>query len=166
MAEMGSLTLPSEEKPAMNRAQLLVLMGAVFLTGCFVQLRRTAAAGEEVDVIVNKANTIDDLPLADAKKVFLGDKSTWPSGKRVTVLMFAKGLPERAVVLREIFKMPEDQLEQYFVQAAFAGKISAPPKEVASAAQMKQAVAVNPGAIGYLKKEDLDDTVKAVLKLQ
>jgi hypothetical protein len=31
---------------------------------------------------------------------------------------------------------------------------------------MKQAVAGNPGAIGFVKKEDVDDTVKVVLKLQ
>lgn len=150
----------------MKRAQVLLLAVAVFVAGGILLLREAAAGGEEVDIIVNKTNPIDDLPLADAKKAFLGDKTTWPNGKRVTALMLAQGLPERVVVLREIFKMPEDQLSQYFVQAAFAGKISAPPKEVSSAAQMKQAVAANPGAIGYVKKEDVDDTVKAVLKLQ
>ena len=150
----------------MKHAHYLLLAAAVLVAGGTLLIRGTAAAGEEVDIIVNKANTIDDLSLADAKKVFMGDKSTWPSGKRVTILMLAQGLPERAVVLREIYKMPEDQFGQYFVQAAFAGKVAAPPKDIASAAQMKQAVAANPGAIGFVKKEDVDDTVKAVLKLQ
>jgi hypothetical protein len=149
----------------MKRAQLLLIAATVMAVGG-VLVGEASAGGEEVDIIVNKTNTIGDLSLADAKKAFLGDKSAWPSGKRVTVLMLAQGTPERAVVLREIFKMPEDQLSQYFVQAAFAGKISAPPKEVPSAAVMKQVVAANPGAIGYVKREDLDDTVKAVLKLQ
>jgi hypothetical protein len=150
----------------MKRTQLLALVAAIVLAGGTLLLRMAAAAGEEVDIIINKTNTVDDLPLADAKKVFMGDKSTWPSGKRVTVLMLAQGLPERAVILREIYKMPEDQLGQYFVQAAFAGKVSAPPKDIASAALMKQTVAGNPGAIGFVKKEDVDDTVKVVLKLQ
>ncbi|HXC31363.1 MAG TPA: hypothetical protein VNZ56_02760 [Verrucomicrobiae bacterium] len=149
----------------MKRAQLLLIAATLMAVGGLL-VREASAGGEEVDIIVNKTNTIDDLPIADAKKVFLGDKTTWPSGKRVTVLMLAQGMPERAVVLREIYKMPEDQLGQYFVQAAFAGKISAPPKEVASAAQMKQAVAANPGAIGYVKRDEVDDSVKAVLKLQ
>jgi ABC-type phosphate transport system substrate-binding protein len=129
-------------------------------------LRRATAAGGEVDVIVNKANTVDDLPVADAKKVFMGDKTTWPSGKRVTILMLAPGQPERADVLRQIYKMSEDDYGQYFTASAFAGKIAAPPKDISSAAQMKQAVAANAGAIGYVKKEDVDDTVKTVLKLQ
>jgi ABC-type phosphate transport system substrate-binding protein len=150
----------------MKRAQLLLLAAAVLVAGGTLLLRRAAAAGAEVDVIVNKANTIDDLPLADAKKVFMGDKSTWPSGKRISILMLAPGYPERALALREIYKMSEDDYGQYFTQAAFAGKVAAPPKDVGSAAQMRQAVAANPGAIGYVKKEDVDDTVKAVLKLQ
>ena len=150
----------------MKRAQALLLAAAVLVVGSALLFRSAAAAGGEVDVIVNKANTVDDLPIADAKKVFMGDKTTWPSGKRVTILMLAPGLPERADVLRLIYKMSEDEYGQFFTAAAFAGKVAAPPKDVGSAAQMKQAVAANPGAIGYLKKEDLDDTVKAVLKLQ
>jgi hypothetical protein len=93
MAEMRSLTLPSEENPEMRRAQLLLLAAATLVASGTLLLRKAAAAGEEVDVIVNKANTIDDLPIADAKKVLMGAKSTWPSGKRVTILMLAQGLP-------------------------------------------------------------------------
>jgi len=150
----------------MKRFHFLLLASAILFGSATLLLREAAAAGGEVDVIVNKANTIDDLSIADAKKVFMGDKTTWPSGKRITVLMLALGQPERGVVLREIYKMPEDQLGQYFVQAAFAGKVSAPPKDVGSAAQMKQSVADTLGAIGYVKKEDVDDTVKVVLRLQ
>jgi hypothetical protein len=62
--------------------------------------------------------------------------------------------------------MSERNLAQYFTAAAFAGKLAAPPKDIASTAQMKWAVAANPGAIGFVKKEYVDDTVKAVLKPQ
>ena len=150
-----------------KRAQFLILAGALLLVASgTVLLHRASAAGGEVDVIVNKANGIDDLSLADAKKIFMGDKTTWPSGKRVTILMLAPGQPERTTVLRQVYKMSEDEFVQYFTQAAFAGKVSAPPKDIAAATQMKQSVAANPGAIGYLKKEDVDDSVKVVLKLE
>jgi ABC-type phosphate transport system substrate-binding protein len=128
-------------------------------------LSEHALAAGEVSIIVNKANTISDLSLADAKKIFMGDKTTWPSGKRISVLMAASGSPERAVVLREIFKMSDAEYTKYFMQAAFTGKVTAPPKEVSSAAQMKQSVAGSPGAIGCVKNEDVDDTVKVVLKI-
>src|SRR5258708_11079981 len=81
-AEAGNLTLPSEEKPVMKRAQLLLLAAAILVAGSALLLRRAAAAGGEVDVIVNKANTVDDLPISDAQKDFMGDKTTWPRRKR------------------------------------------------------------------------------------
>jgi ABC-type phosphate transport system substrate-binding protein len=150
----------------MKRTQWSVMATGILIATGMLLVRRTAAADPEVDVIINNANTIGELSIDNAKKVFMGDKSSWPSGKRVTILMLSSGQPERAVVLREIYKMPEDQYQQYFTQAAFAGKVSAPPKDVATTAQMKQAVASNPGAIGYVKKDDVDDSVKVALKLQ
>ena len=138
--------------------------------GRAVKKRKQPSIGDAHDEPAQKGLPLlplhGDLSPADAKKVFMGDKSTWPSGKRVTILMLSPGQPERAVALREIYKMSEDDYGQYFTQAAFAGKVSAPPKDVGSPAQMKQAIAANPGAIGYVKKEDVDDTVKPVLKLQ
>ena len=149
----------------MNRRSLIVssllAAGAVLL---FLQPARQTLAADEVDVIVNKANTLDELTVAEARKVFMGDKSVWPSGKRVTILMMAPGQPERAVILREIYKMSDGDYTKYFMQAAFTGRVTAPPKETSSAAQMKQLVSENPGVIGYVKKSDVDDTVKVVLK--
>lgn len=141
---------------------------AVMLLAAFVlllPLRRTAAQGDEVDIIVNKSNNIPDLTIGDAKKIFLGEKTTWPNGKRITILMLAQGQPERAVVLRDIYKMSEGDYSKYFLQAAFTGKVTAPPKEVSSGSQVKQFIADNPGAIGYIKVSDVDETTKVVLRL-
>jgi ABC-type phosphate transport system substrate-binding protein len=146
--------------------QFVLLAGALVVVGLSISSRPVDAGGDEVDVIVNKTNPTGDLPLADARKFFMGDKSTWSNGKRVTILMLAQGQPERAVALREIYKMSEGDFAKYFMQAAFQGKVAAPPKDVASGTQVKQAIADNAGAIGYVKKEDVDDTVKVILKIQ
>src|SRR5262245_54129193 len=142
--------------------RICCLLGGLLLAA--PPLTLISAAGE-VDIIVNKANTTADLSVADARKIFLGDKTTWPSGKRVSILMLAQGQPEREVVLRDIYKMSESDYAKYFLQAAFTGKVSAPPKDIPSAAQLRQAVAENPGAHAYGKKEDLADSVKVVLRL-
>jgi ABC-type phosphate transport system substrate-binding protein len=49
--------------------------------------------------------------------------------------------------------------------AAFTGQVEAAPKEHPSAAQMKLRLAGNPNAIGYLKKEYVDNSVKVLLRL-
>ena len=79
--------------------------------------------------------------------------------------MAAPGSPERSAVLAAIYKMTESDYAKYFLQAAFTGAVAAPPKDASSSAQVKQLVAENPGAIGYIKQADADDTVKVVFKL-
>jgi hypothetical protein len=68
-------------------------------------------------------------------------------------------------VLRGIYNMSETDYSRYFLEAIFTGRLPAPPKEVGSPAQMKQFLAANPGAIGYLNKADVDDTVRIVLRI-
>jgi ABC-type phosphate transport system substrate-binding protein len=139
--------------------------GVIFFASVAMPGSPVAAAGDEVDVIVNKGNPVGELSLSDARKIFIGDKGSWPNGKRITVLMLAPGQPERAVLLHEVYKMGEADYSKYFLQASFTGKVEAPPKDVASAAEVKQAVAANIGAIGYVKSGDADDSVKVVLKI-
>ena len=150
----------------MKKRNLLLLLASSFLTVLCLNIPplRVASAADEVDVIVNKTNSIVDLSLGDAQKIFKGEKTTWPNGKRVTILMLAPGQPERSVILHDIYKMSDAEYGKFFLEATFSGQVSAPPKEASSAAQIKQMVADNPGGIGYVKKSDVDDSVKVVLK--
>jgi hypothetical protein len=126
----------------------------------------TPAAGEEVDVVVNRTNGIGTLSVGEARKIFLGDRSRWPGGNHILVLMFGAGQSERGVILREIYRMSETDYARYFLQAAFTGRIPAPPKNVSSALEMKQFLTANPRAIGYLRKSDVNDALKVVLELR
>jgi hypothetical protein len=123
------------------------------------------ASGDEVDLVVGKSSSVNTLSMDDARKIFLCEKSTWPGGKHITVLMFAPGEPGRSTILHEIYKMSETDYSKYFLEAIFTGRLPAPPKEADSSAHMKRYLVANPWAIGYLKKEDVDDTVKVVLRI-
>ena len=124
------------------------------------------ASRDEVDVVVSRSNGVGTLSLDGVQKIFRGETSAWPgSGKRIAILMLAPGQPERSVILREIYKMSEPDYSKYFLEAIFTGRLSAPPKEVGSPAQMKHYLSSNPCAVGYLKKQDVDDTVRVVLRV-
>ena len=123
-----------------------------------------ARAADEVAVVVNKGNDVNGMSLELARKFFLGDKSVWPNGRRVTVLMSASGSPEREAALHSIYKMSESEYAKYFLQAAFTGRVQTPPKDV-SATEVKKMVADNPGAIGCIRKDQVDDSVKVALIL-
>ena len=150
----------------MKRQILSAAIAGLLFAGCLCVAWPGAATGdEEVDVVVNKSNSVTTLSLNEARKVFMGEKTLWPGGKHIRVFMLAPGVPARAVVLREIYKMTEADYTKYFLQAAFNGKVQAPPKDLDTAAQMKQFLSANPGAIGYLRRIDADDSVRVVLRL-
>ena len=105
-------------------------------------------------VIVSSANPVDNLSLGELKKLFLGDKSRWDTGKAVAPVMVGPGAPERAAFLKTVCGMNDADMSKYFMQAAFTGKSVTPPKDVGSGAAVKSAVASSPGAIGFVKASD------------
>lgn len=148
----------------MQKRILITILSLSVMASC-ARLLTVSAAVEEVNIVVNKSNTIGSLSREEVRRIFMGEKSSWPGGKRIIVLMLAPDQAERAVILREVYRMNESDYTKYFLQAAFAGRVEEAPKELPSAIQMKARLAANPAAIGYLKKEDMDDSVKVVMKL-
>jgi ABC-type phosphate transport system substrate-binding protein len=130
-----------------------------------VDARSVQAAGDPIVVIVNSSNPIDNLSMAELKKLFLSERSRWDTGKAVAPVMLAAGAPERTSFLKTVCGMTDADLGKYFLQAAFTGKSATPPKDVGSAAALKAFVAGSAGAIGFVKAADLpsgDTSVKAV----
>jgi len=148
----------------MHKLILAMTLAFALMVGC-VRLLTVSAAVQEVDVVVSKANSAGPLSREEVRRIFMGDKSSWAGGKRITVLMLASGEPERVVVLQAVFKMNESEYAKYFLQAAFTGHVLAAPRDLASAAQMKARLAANPNAIGYLSKADLDENVRVIVRL-
>jgi ABC-type phosphate transport system substrate-binding protein len=149
-------------KQIWNSSILCVLL---LLAALAVWNAPAVADDAQVAIIVNPSNSVTGLSLQDLHKIFLGEKSTWPNGKHIFLIMAAPGSDERSMVLKSVYKMGENDYTKYFLQASFTGAISAPPKDASSAAQVKQLVAENPGAIGYVKQSDVSDAVKVVFKL-
>ena len=62
----------------------------------------TLAAGES-DIAVVPDTPVENLSLADIRKLLLGDRQFWTSNLRVTLLIRAPAAREREVVLRAIY---------------------------------------------------------------
>ena len=73
--------------------------------------------------------------------------------------------PESAPVRAEFYKKVTDkdmsQVKALWSKLVFTGKATM-PKEVASSADVRKAVAANPKAIGYIEKSAVDATVKVI----
>jgi len=121
-----------------------------------------AAAEDDLAVVVNKSNPVENLTKAQLRKIVLGEQAAWSAGKKVTVLLRAPGQPDRVGVLRTVCGMGEDDFNQHLMQASFNGDSSNPPKVVATDEAIRTAVAAQPGAIGFLRAADVNDSVRTV----
>ena len=117
---------------------------------------------EDLAIIVNKANPVEALTLAELRDVFLAERSRWPNGRKVTITMLDIGNPERDVVLRTIYRMREADFNRSFLRARFAGETTEEPKLLASPTNMGRFVFNAPGAIGYVRASSLDGSVKVL----
>ena len=113
-------------------------------------------------IIVNQSNTIDDLSLKDLRTVFLGERSHWPNGRRITLVMMDPGLSERKAVLRDVCHMNETEFSRHFLQGLFTGEVFVSPKTLSTSVGVRKFVFNVPGAIGYLRASDVDGSVKVI----
>lgn len=113
-------------------------------------------------IVVNRTNPVDNLSTDELRKLFLEKKTHWPNGRRVAVAMLDSHYPERHTALRLIYRMDESAYEDYFIKATFRGVAFVTPRTLTSPELLRKFVFNAPGAIGYLRTSDLDETVKVV----
>jgi len=139
-------------------------MRAYIRTATFVilSLPGLLIGADDLAVIVNKSNTTDNLTKAQLKRLVLGEQATWSSGKNVSLILRSPGQPERDGVLRSVAGMSEDDFNQHLMHANFNGETGTAPKALSSAAAVRQLVMSIPGAIGFVRMSDVNDSVKVV----
>jgi ABC-type phosphate transport system substrate-binding protein len=137
----------------------------VFIIQALLTWAVSVLAAEKSDhlaIIVGKASSLDSVSASDLQKIFRAQKTRCPDGNRIVLVMRDTGQPEREAALREIYKMSEAEFQRYFLQATFTGTVQAAPRTLPSAQAVKKFIADTPGAIGYIRGDEVDDTVKAI----
>ncbi len=117
---------------------------------------------EPLAIVVNRSNTVNNLSMAELHRIFLGERSHWPNDHRITLVMRDPGQPERKAMLRDVFQMNETQLKNHFLHGLFTGEILVSPKILSTPSGVRRFIFNVPGAIGYLRARDVDETVKVV----
>lgn len=120
----------------------------------------TASLGEPLAIVVNPSNSSDNLSFSDLHSIFVGSRNYWSNGRRITIVMREPGDPERTAILREVCDMNEAQFKLHFLRGLYSGDILVSPKTLATPSGVKEFISYVPGAIGYLRKSEVDDTVK------
>src|ERR1700674_382399 len=150
---------------------LFILISAGFLAGAFsfaadltpgVPPEPPTASEQTLAIVVNLSNPTENLSMAELHKIFLGERSHWPNGRRITLVMMAPGQPERLAILSLIYRMNENDFNNHFLRGLFTGEVFVSPKTLATPVGVRKFIFNVPGAIGYLRSSDVDSSVKIV----
>jgi ABC-type phosphate transport system substrate-binding protein len=125
-------------------------------------IRAQGSRSTDIAVVVNQDTPVDDLTLADVRKVFLGDRQYWNSKIPVLLLIRAPAARERDVVLRVIYQMTEPQFKQYWIAKIFRAEAASPPKIVYSNDVQLDLVAAIPGAIAFVDARNVRPGLKVL----
>jgi ABC-type phosphate transport system substrate-binding protein len=115
-------------------------------------------ASAETVVIVSQKNPATRMFSEQASQFFLGKSNLF------TPVDQPEGSHIRADFYQKVADKDPAQVKALWSKLVFTGKAT-PPKEYASNAEVKKAVAADPKAIGYIDKSAVDDTVKVILTL-
>jgi ABC-type phosphate transport system substrate-binding protein len=117
----------------------------------------------ELAIIVNKSNPNDNLSFSELREYFMAERNNWSDGAgKVRVIMREPGGLERTTVLRLIYDMDEKDFNSYFLGKKFRGEILEEPRVRSSTPDMIKTISNVPGAIGYVRTDEVDASVKVL----
>ncbi len=116
----------------------------------------------EMAVIVHPSNPVSAISRDDIRRIFMGRMRMYPGS---SVGVEAVDLPESNALFARFYQavsgVTPAKLKRQRASYLFSGK-GRLPRVVADEAAMKALVASNPQAIGYIPREQVDASVRAV----
>ena len=120
-----------------------------------------ATAQESVKIIVNPDVEVSSLSQAELARIFLGKKTFWESGSRISPSLLNEKSEFTKLFLEESVRKTVRQYRAYWKRRLFSGQGTA-PKTFASSEQVANYVVENPGAIGIVDASFTDNRVNVV----
>jgi ABC-type phosphate transport system substrate-binding protein len=148
---------------ATNKRIVAILWTMYWLCALFAgPMEAQTTRGADIAVVVNPDTPVNDLSLAEVRKVLLGERQYWNSKLPVVLLIRAPVARERDVVLRVIYQMTESQFKQYWIAKIFRAEAASPPKIVYSNDLQYELVTAMPGAIAFVDAHNVRPGLKVL----
>jgi len=116
----------------------------------------SAPSASTLAVIVNRSNPVNDLSMAELRKILLGERTVWRDSRKIILLLPTVGSPERETALR-LVSMDESNYKQHWLDQAGSGSVA----PAASASGFAVNVVADTGdAIAVVPLADVKGSVK------
>jgi hypothetical protein len=110
-------------------------------------------------VIVNKDNPLNDLSIAELRRILLGERTTWSGSKKIVLLLPMVGSAERQTALR-LVAMDESSYKSHWAEKSGNGESGAAPIAAPASGIAVNLVAETQDAIAVVPLGDVKGTVK------
>jgi len=117
---------------------------------------------KEVAVIVNPANPVEAISLADLRKIFAGEKQSWGPAGPISLFVRGPGARERDVLLTRVLKMNESEYQQHWVRKVYSGEAPRQPLALLSNGMQLEAIRAEKGAIALICVQDIHPGVRVL----
>jgi len=136
-------------------------LGAALLLG----ILSAPALADELVVIVSARSPVAALRPDQVAAIFLGQSARFPDGTEAVPLDQRIGTPLRDEFYLRVASKTPPLLKAWWSKMVFTGR-GQPPAEAADSAAVRRRIADNPGMVGYIDRNALDASVRAVLVVQ
>lgn len=134
----------------------------IILLALFSLCASTLVFTKDYAVIVHPSNPIQSITGKDLKKIFLGEKTTWPNGQQIKVAVFKTGDVHKTF-LQDIIKISPLKFVNHWKQKIFTGSGTGTHINFFTTDEkVKEYIKSNPTAIGYISGSSVDDTIKKI----
>jgi phosphate transport system substrate-binding protein len=147
-------------RPQSRRLFVFALAG--LLTGGWPMGLRAAQTQPDIAVVVHPDVAVDNLTLAELRRLLLGDREFWSTGVRVSLFIRAPVSRERDVIVRDVCQMTEAQFRQHWIGKVFRNETSSGPRIVYTSQMAIDQVSRTPGAITLVESNVVAKNVKVL----
>jgi ABC-type phosphate transport system substrate-binding protein len=122
---------------------------------------RGAAADDKVVVVVSAESSVTEMPRLHLADLYLGRTSRFPNGEPAEPIDQEPASPARAAFYHTYLGRSPAEIKAHWSKIIFTGR-GRPPKDVPTGEDVRELVADNPRAIGYIERRLVDDSVRVV----
>lgn len=130
----------------MKRLLLIVLLVSAWIP----------CEAKHMAVVVNKANSTDNVTAADLAKILQVNTKKWADGKNITIVLRDPSSPETQEALQRLFKMSQAEVST-FVQNHKSNFIAVDTDEA-----LLKIVETTPGAVGLVDVYSITSRINVV----
>jgi hypothetical protein len=139
----------------------LLALAALALSWTGDARAQTPLQTQTLAIVAARQGDITELDRESAEQLYLGRRTTLPSGRAVTLVDLPAG-PTRDQFYFQLTRKNPSQIRAYWSRLVFTGRAQ-PPREAADADDVSRILQSTPGAIAYLPLDAARDPGLVIL---